>query len=640
MKKLISLFLSAALLCGCMAAVSCKQKENGGETAVVWSALSTEKYMQDKAPASYTEAKLDFAGVKGETQSMQLMITAKEDIKGFDLTAGALAGAGGAKIEVSSIKIYAERYVEIYNPFATWAGGGSDFYSEAGYYPDALVPIEKYQLTREDRVKAGHNQGIWIDIEIPADAAHGEYTGEFTLELNNDTDAPETMKIPVKLKVYDILMPEEVHAASCFNIWWDQLGFGEGDNYDENTNQVYYDFLLSKRLCSGDVHPDYTKSNEAFAEHIVTLAQNPKVTCYRIIESLAPGLDLNKAVPSAGSAYTEAEIEQAKAQVQTALEEQLTVILEKNLQLRDSGDPAYADLDLFKKAIYYYEDEPTVGIRTERIRMFCEKLNAAKNALVERYAEDFAKYPDLKESLLGVDNVTPSNALNAALFVSSKNDPDEPYEPDYDKCDGLTHWCPEMYKWSETAFRNTVEERMSYGEEFWWYTCVINSPAPTYYVESMPINIRLASWMQYQYGVTGTLYWDVVHWKEIEGGDPYEDVQYREYGGGEGLLIYPGAKYGQKTPVSSIRLEQIRAGQQDYEYFYMLDGYLQQYGMDCTAADILAAMSKNLYRATTTLDTASYTEFEENRIEILEILQDFVNGDKDAAQSRIDAVLN
>lgn len=636
MKKIVCLFLSAILLSACVIAAGCNTDKNESGSAIVWSALSTEKYMRDKTPETYTEAKLDFVGVKGETQSMQLMLTAKKDIKGFNLTAGELSGENGAKIDVSAIKIYAERYVEIYNPYLNWHHGGI-YYSDAGFYPDALVPIEKYRLTREDRVAEGNNQGIWIDIEIPLSAAHGEYAGEFILELNTDTDSPETMKIPVTLKVYNIEMPVEVHAASCFNIWWDQLGFGEGDNYDANTNQVYYDYLLSKRLCSGDVNPDYTKDMATFTDYIVTLAQNPKVTCYRIPDSLT-GFDRNAIVPQTEGIYTAEQVEAARQQLQTGLENQLAVMLEKNFELRDADESS--DLDLFAKAVYYFEDEPTIGYRTQRVRVFCEKLRAAKDTLLTRYADEFEKYPDIKESFDGLNNITPSNYVDESLFVSSKNGPDEPYEPDYEKSDGLTHWCPEMYKWSETAFRETVEERMSYGEEFWWYTCVVNSPAPSYYVESMPINIRLASWMQYQYGVTGTLYWDVVQWKGIEGGDPYEDVQYNEYGGGEGILLYPGAKYGQKTPVSSIRLEQIRAGQQDYEYFYMLDGYLKENDIDCTAAEIIAEMGKTLYTGTTTLETASYAEFEENRIKILDILQDFVNGNKSAAESKIDAVLN
>ncbi len=628
MRKFFSVLLASLVMALPFFAAGCNET-GAGDQAIVWSALSTEKYMLDKAPAAYTKAELDFTGMKGETQSAQLMITAKEDIKGFNLTAGELSGANGAKIGVSDIDIYAERYVEIYNPYLNWHHGG-EYYADAGFYPDALIPIEKYRAKREDRIAEGNNQGIWIDIKIPADAAAGDYSGEFTLTLEE-----KTMKIPVTLKVYDLLMPEEVHAASCFNIWWDQLGFGEGENFDGNTNEVYYEYLLSKRLCSGDVNPDYTKNMEAFIGHITELAQNPKVTCYRIPDSLAH-FDKEVIVPQDETMYTSEQIEAARDQLQQGLTNQLEMILQTNLDLRE--EQATKDIDLFKKAIYYFEDEPTIGVRTNRVRVFCERLTAAKRDVLTRYEAQLAEHPDLRESLENVQNVTPSNYVKDVLFVSSKNPEGEPYEPDYEKGDGLQHWCPEMYKWSETAFRATVRERQSYGEEFWWYTCVVNSPAPSYYVESMPINIRLASWMQYQYGVTGTLYWDVVHWKGIQGGDPYEDVQYNEYGGGEGLLLYPGVKYGQKTPISSIRLEQIRAGQQDYEYFYMLDTYLAETDCEYTAADIIAEMGKTLYNGTTTLETASYTEFEENRIWMLDVLQDFADGNETAALEKINAL--
>ena len=632
MKKFLCAMLCMFMLATPFALTGCDKDGGGKDAAIVWSALATEKFMRDQKPEEYTEAKLDFAGMKGETQSAQLMVTAKEDIKGFNLTAAKLSGENGAEISADNIKIYAERYVEIYNPYVNWHHGG-EYYADAGVYPDALVPIDKFRKTREDRIAKDNNQGIWVDIDIPADAASGTYSGEFTLTLNES----ETKSIPVTLKVYNAVMPEEVHAESYFCIWYDQLGFGEGDNFDSNTNKIYYDYLLSKRLCSGEVNPDYTKSMDSFISHITELAQNPRVTSYRIPDSLI-GFNREVIVPQDETQYTPEQVEQAREQLQSGLKNQMKQILEANFALRE--EHATKDVNLLEKAIYYFEDEPTVGYRTNRVRVFCERLNAAKKELLSEYAARFAEHPDLKKSFESLHNVTPSNYVDSSLTVSSKNPAGETYEPDYEKADGLQHWCPEMYKWSETAFRATVRERQSYGEEFWWYTCVVNSPAPSYYVESMPINIRLASWMQYQYGVTGTLYWDVVHWKEIAGGDPYEDVQYNVYGGGEGLLLYPGAKYGQKTPISSIRLEQVRLGQQDYEYFYMLDVYLREANSDYKAATIIAEMGKTLYNGATTSETASYAEFENNRLWMLDVLQDFANNDASAALTKIAALLD
>jgi hypothetical protein len=91
-------------------------------------------------------------------------------------------------------------------------------------------------------------------------------------------------------------------------------------------------------------------------------------------------------------------------------------------------------------------------------------------------------------------------------------------------------------------------------------------------------------------------------------------------------------------------MEQIRAGQQDYEYFYMLDAHLkaynQQHNTSYSVVSLIKKMCVNLYVGTMTLETASHRELEDNRIKILEILESFENGDAAAAVSKINAILN
>ncbi|MFQ9738031.1 MAG: hypothetical protein ACLR06_10035 [Christensenellaceae bacterium] len=118
---------------------------------------------------------------ENETHSAQLMFTSDKKVNGFDLTGGELVLEGGtAKIDASRIDIYAEKYIEIYNPYYQ-----SDSYlSDAGWYPDALVPIDRYKARSEDRVNSGENQALWVDVRVPGDAAAGIYKGTFTLTVN------------------------------------------------------------------------------------------------------------------------------------------------------------------------------------------------------------------------------------------------------------------------------------------------------------------------------------------------------------------------------------------------------------------------------------------------------------------------
>lgn len=634
-KKIVGICMAAMMLFSMAAFTGCGKKGTGTAAAQIWSALSTEKYMQsyeEGHPAlsklGKTGAELDFAGMKGETQSMQLMITASGYVKGYNLEPADLKTSDGAVLSKDNVKVYAEHYVEIYAPYVNASKHGEQYLSDAGYYPDALVPLNAYRTTREDRIEAGNNQGLWVDIEIPADAAAGEYSGTFKLTLDEDTSSPQTVSIPVTLKVYDLEMYEEVHSRTMFNIWYNQLASGEGDNYDENTNQAYYDFLLSKRITSGDVNPNYTKNLTTFIDYITTLADNPKVTVYRIPDSLIPGFSKDKMCPQDYDRDHPTQEQLAAQQaLQDGFETVLQKMLDKNVELREAGD---TDADILKKAMFYFEDEPTAGYRCERVKIFCSKLKLAKDEVVAENAETFTTYPDLKESLLWIEEICPS--------IQLKNSPNPLEVTNPELGDGLTVWCPEQYIWKDSSVRETIKEYMDKGDRFWWYTCVCNSPIMSYYVETIPASMRMASWMQYDYNIEGALYWDVVHWSEI-GGDPYEDIQYKTYGGGEGLLLYPGARYGSKTPISSMRLEQIRGGQQDYEYFYMLQEYLSANEKEITARDIVAEIGSNFYTNAYFDEDISETEFENYRISILDILQDFADDKVDDAMAKINKIM-
>jgi hypothetical protein len=298
-------------------------------------------------------------------------------------------------------------------------------------------------------------------------------------------------------------------------------------------------------------------------------------------------------------------------------------------------------LDLFKKLVFGFEDEPNMEYRFKRIRIFGERLTAAKRTVRESNASVFEQYPYLLESFNAVQQICATTGVSSELYVSSKNEEGE-YVPDYEKGDGLTYWCPEQYMFKEASFREEVKARQALGERFMWYTCCANSPILSYYVESIPVNIRAHAWKQYEYGLVGMLYWDVVHWSTVNGGDPYEDVSHDTgWGAGEGLLLYPGVKYGLKTPISSIRMEQLFHGQQDYEYFYMLERYIKENGVEVSVSELINKLMSNIfYDEIYVRVTASGKDLEGPRVQVLEILESFALGRTEEAKTKINAIMN
>jgi hypothetical protein len=127
-------------------------------------------------------------------------------------------------------------------------------------------------------------------------------------------------------------------------------------------------------------------------------------------------------------------------------------------------------------------------------------------------------------------------------------------------------------------------EQASGGEITWYISCDQVYPQPNYFIDGPPMDPVMVPWITWRYGMQGILYWDLKFWSQTP--DPWLDpVTYLSgflcsRGGilnGEGSLLYPGSRTrrytGQKDvdgPVSSIRLELLREGIEDYEYLWLL----------------------------------------------------------------------
>ena len=128
------------------------------------------------------------------------------------------------------------------------------------------------------------------------------------------------------------------------------------------------------------------------------------------------------------------------------------------------------------------------------------------------------------------------------------------------------------------------------------------------------------SWMQYDYGVEGNLYWCVNCNKE----DAWENAN--DIGGavGEGNLTYPSKKFRLKEPLSTLRLESIREGLEDYEYFWMIEQAIVAYNAaNGTSHDpkvLMKPLYEGLYDGVIPVrDNAEV--FHQRRITVLTILQ-------------------
>jgi len=93
---------------------------------------------------------------------------------------------------------------------------------------------------------------------------------------------------------------------------------------------------------------------------------------------------------------------------------------------------------------------------------------------------------------------------------------------------------------------------------------------------------------------------------------------------GEGNLLYPGSKYGIFGPLSTLRLESIREGREDYECFWLMEqailAYNEANGTNHDPEALMEPLYADLYDGVIPVrDNADV--FVERRITMLDILE-------------------
>ncbi|MBP5311949.1 MAG: DUF4091 domain-containing protein [Clostridia bacterium] len=146
--------------------------------------------------------------------------------------------------------------------------------------------------------------------------------------------------------------------------------------------------------------------------------------------------------------------------------------------------------------------------------------------------------------------------------------------------DDLNIWCPKLYCFdseniysaeqliSKAPFADRMKSMRSRGDDLWWYVCwEPGDPYANLYVNMPGVKHRSIFWQAEQYGVNGFLYWSSNYWEQIS--DPWQDANtvkwLSSYVYGDGSLLYSGKQVGTDGPCSSLRLEAVRDGIDDYE---------------------------------------------------------------------------
>lgn len=601
MKKLLSGVLCLAVVCG-VGYNATPANVVAEDNLQIWYADSETYVYKTQSYEERDTSALKIFMAKNEYESGQIILTASEKIDSYDVEKSDLT-CGDEKILASDIEIYAEGYVYVKNDHF-YVSGLDSYYVNDQYVPDFLVPFDSSKKAKENTIEKDCNQGLYVTVRTSKETVAGTYTGTFAITADGTK-----YSVPVKVTVADVTISDEVNTASSFLLYNDYLLNSIEGSTTSETLRAYYDFFLEHRL-SLMYLPTTSNDVDEFLSLLREYHDHPAFTAYEIPYSWSYYFD-----------YSNVELQNGYYQPDlTKLQDTVYKIV--SMSIEDG-------VNYLEKGYVYnlYTDEfllqmSATNTKFEMGKKWGSEFAAWRKEATEALDVAYGKgYLDSVEGLrYSLENLT---ILNPGSDVQIGNHiPEQKFdynsvmpEPDLFNNPGAAE-----------SVKNTFSEE---GDEFWWYTCVGPvAPYPNYHLANSGtlLGARLLSWMQYDYDIYGNLYYLVNIWN-VSGDLRYDQQMFTGHAPntnednhgayGDGLLIYPGAQYGLKEPVSTLRLESIRDGLEDYalleavekEYFSLSEFYATELSVDEFYETIFASLYSGAkpYRQTDNLKSARET---------------------------------
>jgi len=511
---------------------------------------SMERIGQSQEP--YGAAAVEIKAARNEVESFQLVVAApKGNICVVEVEITDLAGPAGSKIAKENVRLFREEYVRVRmsSPKAELP---------PGLYPDPLVPFinpetdkpikplnqrrerwgEPIKTTGYDMyavpfdVFKGQNQALWIDVHVPKDVPAGTYAGRLSVRAKGGISE----HIGVTVTVWDFTLPDGPTHRNHFGSFSNVARSFNVERGSERFKQI------EMRYC------------RAMAEHRI----NPPIPDYLLPEVNGDG--------------------------------SLNIVPERHEALKEF-------ITRFHVTDFEIPRARFARLPSSTLRTDYKTISPANKEKSQRYYRDFYKYlkdngwekrvyvymldePNLRgnyEQVLVLGRLVHEAVPQLKCLVVEQTYLQDLSWPDIDPAVDI--WCP---LWSFID-RRTVSDKIAHGDEVWSYTALVQrSPRyhpqydsvkdfdpPYWHIDRPLIVYRVPTWINYQYDVTGLLYWSTVTtvlepWSNPAFAHP------RHYNGG-GFLFYPGLPCGIDGPVISMRMKNLRDGMEDYEYFMILE---------------------------------------------------------------------
>lgn len=511
---------------------------------------------RDSAQEAFIEA------ARGEYESAQIVATGDEE-GALLVSASPLSGPPGRR---PSVQVRFAGYV----PVSRGTGHTPDHLLVAR--PPAEIPDPLLEDT-SIMLKPGRAQSVWVTVRVPEDCQPGEYRGSIVLT------APDSeVEVPLRVRVREVAVPAE---RSLYITNW---------------------FSVENIASAAGVQPwseGHWKLLEAWARLMADYRQNVVIT---------PLMSLIVAHEDADGRLR-FDFSRLDQWIRVFDEAGALGLIEGG-HLGGRSEWEAPDFDAARPVTVLPDGslkrwEPVKVTSAAQREFLSQFLPALRDHLrqigwLDRYVQHLVDEPITV-------NAESYNRLAAMV---------REFAPEFRIIDAtmcrevagsVDIWVPQPQEIA--AHWDFFQERKSKGEQVWFYTCL--SPTSGYMnrmVDYHLLPVRLLHWQNFRYDLPGYLHWGLNHWRE----DPFRNLEPLLSGEtylppGDTHIVYPG-KYG---PLSSIRLEAMRDGIEDYELLRLLAL------KDRKAADRICA---SVVRSMTDY-TVDPTEFRRARSRLLDELE-------------------
>ena len=505
-------------------------------------------YKQSNLVWDAARRRVSLKAARNETVAFQIVIEREGgSLSNVKLALGELNGPNGVRIPAGNIEFFREWYVHVKTP------SKASYTLGEGWYPDALLPCVRWKgnlyphtyvmpFSLPDPLnnvgEKQKSQAMWVDIYVPNErgaAPPGKYTAPITISSTGGQQ-----QLTLELQIWDFALPQESHLKP--NIHTDT----EINTFPDAMELKYYQLIRKHRLAmyplgyapsleiSGtDVRIDWTKYDARLAKYLDGSAFT------RRYGYSGPGEGVPiEFVVLPFDAYPMNLYKQARGIQLSGKEFKFYAPWPVALP---AGGPTPEYREIWKnafRAVQAHFDRHPAWNRT-RLLVYLLSLDEAYDEVARErmfYYGELLKESGARRLEYRVDGWYPkqtmdrlAKVLNVAIL-------------------GLGGWEPA-----------SVDGIRKQGVDPWFYT----GAALT---DGDGLNCRALSWIAWKLRAGSWTLWEL----DFNSLRAWQNAETYPGHNGHGMLVYRGETMGLDDPVASIRLEGLRRGSQDYEYFWLL----------------------------------------------------------------------